>query len=81
MKTLKGNLLVAEHPMGMGFPINPSWAYPLSAFCTKSSLEVIEKVEETGEPVFITKDGVPITTLYPAQRKPKSIAGVMSRVN
>ena len=27
-------------------------------------LEVIEKVDETGEPVFITKDGVPIATLY-----------------
>jgi antitoxin (DNA-binding transcriptional repressor) of toxin-antitoxin stability system len=44
-------------------------------------LEVIEEVDETGEPVFFTKDGVPIATLYPAQRKPKSIAGVMSRVN
>ena len=39
--------------------------------------EVIKMVDETGEPVFITRDGVPIVSLYSAQRKPKSLFGVM----
>lgn len=40
-------------------------------------LEVIENVDATGEPVFITRDGVPIASLYAFGRKPKSLAGVM----
>ena len=41
-------------------------------------MEVIGKVHETGEPVFITKDGIPIVTLYSAHLKPKNLFGVMS---
>ena len=40
-------------------------------------LEVIKMVDETGEPVFITRDGVPIASLYSYGRKPKSLFGVM----
>lgn len=40
-------------------------------------LEVIKMVDETGEPVFITRDGVPIVTLRSIQRKPKTLLGVM----
>lgn len=39
--------------------------------------EVIKMVDETGEPVFITRDGVPIITVRSIQRKPKSLLGVM----
>ena len=44
---------------------------------TANCLEVIENVDATGEPVFITKDGVPIASLYSSRRKPKSLFGVM----
>ena len=44
---------------------------------TANCLQVIENVDATGEPVFITKDGVPIVTLYSAQKKPQNLFGVM----
>ena len=40
-------------------------------------LEVIQMVDETGEPVFITRDGVPIVSLFSTQRRPKDLFGVM----
>lgn len=44
---------------------------------TSNCQEVIEKVDATCEPVFITKDGVPIVSLYAFGRKPKDLLGVM----
>ena len=41
-------------------------------------LEALEKVDETDEPVFITKDGVPSATLRSMKTKPKSLFGVNS---
>lgn len=40
-------------------------------------LHIMDEVAETGEPVVITKKGVPITELIPARRKPKRIFGSM----
>ena len=39
--------------------------------------EVIDQVDATCEPVFITRDGVPIASLYAFGRKPKGLIGVM----
>ena len=39
--------------------------------------KVIEHVDATCEPVFITRDGVPIASLYAFGRKPKDLFGVM----
>ena len=44
---------------------------------TANCPEVLENVEATGEPVFITRDGVPIVTLYSVKRKPEGIIGAM----
>ena len=41
-------------------------------------LEALEKVDETGEPVFITKDRVPSATLRSMKKKPKRLFGVNS---
>ena len=44
---------------------------------TANCQEVIEQVDATGEPVYITRDGVPIASLYSSRRKPKDLFGVM----
>ena len=41
-------------------------------------LKALEKVDETGEPLFITKDGVPSATLRSMKTKPKSLFGMNS---
>ena len=40
-------------------------------------LQIIGEVASTGEPVMITKNGVPVTELIPARRKPKTLFGCM----
>jgi len=40
-------------------------------------LQIMDQVAETGEPVLITKNGVPITELIRAKRKPKTLFGAM----
>lgn len=40
-------------------------------------LQIMDEVAETGEPVVITKNGVPITELIPARRMPKTLFGSM----
>ena len=40
---------------------------------TANCPEVLENVEATGEPVFITRDGVPIASLYSFSASLKSI--------
>ena len=40
-------------------------------------LKIMDEVAATGEPVVITKHGVPITQLIPAKRRPESLFGAM----
>ena len=40
-------------------------------------LKIMEEVAATGEPVLITKRGVPITQLIPARRKPETLFGAL----
>jgi len=37
----------------------------------------MEEVAATGEPVLITKNGVPITQLIPARRRPETLFGAL----
>lgn len=38
-------------------------------------LKIMDEVAATGEPVIITKNGVPITELIPAKRRAKTLLG------
>ena len=40
-------------------------------------LRIMDEVAATGEPVIITKNGVPVAQLVPARLKPKSVFGSM----
>ena len=40
-------------------------------------LKIMDEVAATGEPVVITKHGVPIAQLVPAVRKPKTLFGAL----
>ena len=40
-------------------------------------LKIMDEVAATGEPVLITKHGVPVAELVSARRKPKAIFGSM----
>lgn len=40
-------------------------------------LKIMEEVAATGEPVVITKNGVPITQLIPAKRRPGTLFGAL----
>ncbi|MCP5366365.1 MAG: type II toxin-antitoxin system Phd/YefM family antitoxin [Hyphomicrobiales bacterium] len=40
-------------------------------------LKVMDQVAESGEPVVITKNGVPVAQLVPVGDKPKSIVGAL----
>lgn len=40
-------------------------------------LKIMEEVAATGEPVVITKNGVPITQLIPARRRPVTLFGAL----
>ena len=40
-------------------------------------LKIMEEVAATGEPVLITKNGVPITQLIPARQSPETLFGSM----
>ncbi len=40
-------------------------------------LKIMDEVAETGEPVLITKNGVPVAELVSARRKPKVLFGSM----
>lgn len=40
-------------------------------------LKIMDEVASTGEPVVITKNGVPITELIPAKRRPKTLFGAL----
>ena len=40
-------------------------------------LHIMDEVAETGEPVTITKKGIPVAELVPARRKPKTLFGCM----
>ncbi|MBI4305982.1 MAG: type II toxin-antitoxin system Phd/YefM family antitoxin [Chloroflexi bacterium] len=40
-------------------------------------LKIMDEVAETGEPVLITKNGVPVAELIPARRKPKTLFGAL----
>lgn len=40
-------------------------------------LRIMEEVAATGEPVLITKNGVPITQLIPAKRRPETLFGAL----
>ena len=38
-------------------------------------LKIMDEVAETGEPVVITKNGIPISQLIPVKRKPEALFG------
>jgi prevent-host-death family protein len=40
-------------------------------------LKIMDEVAATGEPVLITKNGVPITQLIPARRRPGTLFGAL----
>ena len=40
-------------------------------------LKIMEEVAATGEAVLITKNGVPITQLIPAKRRPETLFGAL----
>ena len=40
-------------------------------------LKIMEEVAATGEAVLITKNGVPITQLIPARRRPETLFGAL----
>ena len=40
-------------------------------------LKIMDEVAETGEPVLITKRGVPVAELAPVKRKPATLFGSM----
>ena len=40
-------------------------------------LKIMDEVASTGEPVLITKNGVPVAELAPVRRKPRAIFGSM----
>ena len=40
-------------------------------------LKIMDEVAATGEPVVITKNGVPITRLIPVRRKPGTLFGAL----
>ncbi len=40
-------------------------------------LKIMDEVADTGEAVLITKNGVPITQLIPARRRPESLFGAL----
>ena len=40
-------------------------------------LKIMEEVAATGEPVLITKNGVPITRLIPARPRPGTLFGAL----
>ena len=40
-------------------------------------LKVMDEVAATGEPVVITKNGVPISQLIPAKHRPKTLFGAL----
>ena len=40
-------------------------------------LKIMDEVAATGEPVVITKNGIPITELIPARRRPETLFGVL----
>jgi len=40
-------------------------------------LKIMDEVAATGESVMITKNGVPITELVPAKRRPRTLFGAM----
>ena len=40
-------------------------------------LKIMEEVAATGETVIITKNGVPITELVPARRRPETLFGAL----
>ena len=40
-------------------------------------LKIMDEVAATGEPVVITKHGVPVAQLVPAVRKPKTLFGAL----
>ena len=40
-------------------------------------LKIMDEVAATGEPVLITKNGVPIAQLTPAKRKPETVVGAL----
>jgi prevent-host-death family protein len=41
-------------------------------------LKIMDEVAASGEPVVITKNGVPITQLIPARRRPQALFGALS---
>ena len=43
-------------------------------------LKIMDEVAATGESVVITKNGVPVTELIPARRRPKSLFGALKGV-
>jgi prevent-host-death family protein len=40
-------------------------------------LSIMDEVAATGEPVVITKNGLPITELIPARRRPETLFGAL----
>ena len=40
-------------------------------------LKIMDEVAATGEPVVITKNGVPVTQLIPARRRPETLFGAL----
>ena len=56
-----------------GVPMRTFKASEFKAKC----LKIMDEVASTGEPVLITKNGVPVAELVPARRKPKDIFGSM----
>ncbi len=40
-------------------------------------LKIMDEVAATGEPVIITKNGVPITQLIPVKRRPETLFGAL----
>ena len=54
----------------------PMRTFKASEFKAKC-LKIMDEVAATGEPVLITKNGVPVAELVPARRKPRAIFGSM----
>lgn len=52
------------------------WTIKASEFKAKC-LEIMDDVAATGEPVVITKCGVPVAQLTPVRQKPESLFGAM----
>jgi len=78
LESLKPRLIYVTMVMtivrfGNGYQMKTIKASEFKAKC----LKIMDEVAATGEPVLITKNGVPVTELRPAIKKPKTLFGAM----